>query len=136
VGQLERLRDLYVMGDLSKSEYVLRRQALEDELSRTRPPFDPRLDKAEEVLADFGRIWTLEDEPAKGRRLLATLFDRVWQDGGTIVAVKPRKAFLRYFQAADELARRRERKRGVKSGSDGASTRDLRRDRSVMALPC
>jgi Recombinase zinc beta ribbon domain len=38
VGQLERLRDLYVMGDLSKSEYVLRRQALEDELSRPRPP--------------------------------------------------------------------------------------------------
>jgi hypothetical protein len=74
VGQLERLRDLYVMGDLSKSEYVLRRQALEEELSRTRPPFDPRLDKAEEVLADFGHIWALEHDPAKRRRLLATLF--------------------------------------------------------------
>ncbi|TML13409.1 MAG: hypothetical protein E6G33_12090 [Actinobacteria bacterium] len=41
VGQLDRLRDLYVMGDLSKSEYVLRRQALEEELARTAPPFDP-----------------------------------------------------------------------------------------------
>jgi hypothetical protein len=48
VAQLEPLRDLYVMGDLSKSEYVLRRQALEEELSRTRPPFDPKLDQAEE----------------------------------------------------------------------------------------
>jgi hypothetical protein len=117
------------MADLSKSEYVLRRQALEDELSMTRPPFEPRLDKAEEVLADFGRIWTLEQDPATRRRLLATLFDRVWQDGGTIVAVKPREAFLRYLQAADELARRREKKCGVKSGSDGTRTRDLRRDR-------
>jgi hypothetical protein len=126
VGQLERLRDLYVMGDLSKSEYVLRRQALEEELARAAPPFDPRLDKAEELLADFGRVWELEDDPAKRRRLLATLFDRVWQDGGTIVAVKPREAFLRYFQTADELARRREKKRGVKSGSDGTRTRDLR----------
>jgi len=54
VGQLERLRDLYVMGDLSKSGYVLRRQALEEELARAAPPFDPRLDKAEELLADFG----------------------------------------------------------------------------------
>ena len=132
VGQLERLRDLYVMGDLSKNEYMLRRQALEDELSRTRAPFDLRLDKAEEVLADFGRIWALEDDPATRRRLLATLFDRVWQDGGTIVAVKPREAFLRYFQAADELARRREQKRGVKSGSDGTRTRDLRRDRPAF----
>ena len=69
--------------------------------------------------------------PANGvlRKLLATLFDRVWQDGGTIVAVKPREAFLRYFQTADELARRRQKKRGVKSGSDGTRTRDLRRDR-------
>ena len=134
VGQLERLRDLYVMGDLTKSEYVLRRQALEEELARTRSPFDPRLDKAEEVLADFGRIWALEDDPAKRRRLLATLFDRVWQDGGTIVAVKPREAFLRYFKAADELARRREKKRGVKSGSDGTRTRDLRRDRCVETV--
>jgi hypothetical protein len=119
LGQLDRLRDLYVMGDLSKSEYVLRRQAFEEELSRTRPPFDPRLDKAEEVLADFGRIWALEEDPAKRRRLLATLFDRVWQDAGTIVAVKPREAFLCYFQTADELARRRGKKDGVKSGSDG-----------------
>jgi ABC-type siderophore export system fused ATPase/permease subunit len=60
-------------------------------------------------LADFGRVWALEDDPAKRRRLLATLFDRVWQDGGTIVAVKPREAFLCYFQTADKLARRRER---------------------------
>jgi site-specific DNA recombinase len=135
VGQLERLRDLYVMGDLSKGEYVLRRQALEEELSLTRPPFDPRLNKAEEVLADFGRIWRLEGDPAKRRRLLATLFDRVWQDGGTIVAVKPREPFLRYFKMADELARRREKKRGVKSGSDGTRTRDLRRDRPARPQP-
>jgi hypothetical protein len=129
VAQLDRLRDLYVMGDLSRSEYVLRRQALEEELSRARPPFDPKLEKAEELLAEFGRIWSLEDDLANRRRLLASLFDRVWQDGGTIVAVKPREAFLRYFQMADELARRREKKRGVKSGSDGTRTRDLRRDK-------
>jgi site-specific DNA recombinase len=135
VGQLERLRDLYVMGDLSKNEYVLRRQALEEELERTGAPTDPRLDKVDEVLSDFGRFWDLETEPAERRKLLATLFDRVWQDGGTIVAVKPREPFLRYFRAADELAQRREKKRGVISGSDGTRTRDLRRDRPVQAQP-
>jgi hypothetical protein len=113
-----------VMGDLSKSEYVLHRQMLEEELAQAQAPFDARLDKAEELLGDFGRIWALEDDPAKRRRLLATLFDRVWQDRGTIVAVKPREAFSRYFTTADELARRREKKRGVKSGSDGTRTRD------------
>ncbi len=119
---------------LAVVEVVMRRQALEEELARAAPPFDAQLDKAEELLADFGRVWRLEDDPAKRRRLLATLFDRVWQDGGTIVAVKPREAFLRYFQTADELARRREKRRGVKSGSDGTRTRDLRRDRWFVGV--
>src|SRR5207249_7650462 len=109
----------------------LRRQALEEELARATPPFDPRLDKAEELLADFARVWKLEDDPAKRRRLLATLFDRVWQDGGTIVAVKPREAFLRYFQTADELTRRRTNRRGVESGSDGLDSLWFRVDGAV-----
>ena len=71
---------------------MLRRQALEEQL-RTRPPFDPRLDEAEEVIADFGRIWPLEEDPAKRRRLLATLFDRVWQDGGTLPVAALRERF-------------------------------------------
>src|SRR5262249_31364514 len=45
-GQLERLRDLYVIGDLTKGEYILRRQAIEEELERTGPPLDPQLDEA------------------------------------------------------------------------------------------
>ncbi|MBA3736756.1 MAG: hypothetical protein H0W90_16460 [Actinobacteria bacterium] len=122
--QLERLRDLYVMDVLSKGEYVLRRQALEDELARTSPPLDARLDQAEVVLADFGRVWELEHDASKRTRLVATLFDQIWQDGGTIVAVKPREPFVRYFQTADELAKRRATRRGVESGSDGASTRE------------
>ena len=108
------------------------RPSAKGELARATQQFDPRLDKAEELLADFARVWELEDDPAKRRRLRSTLFDRVWQDGGTIVAVKPREAFLRYFQTADELARRRQKKRGVKSGSDGTRTRDLRRDRPAF----
>jgi hypothetical protein len=55
---------------------VLRRQALEEELAGTRPPFDPRLDKADELLAEFGRVWALEEDSAKLRRLLATLRER------------------------------------------------------------
>ncbi len=79
--QLNRLQDLYVMGDLTKSQYMMRRQALDDEVQRIGPPIDPDI--------------------AKVQKLLAQLFERVWQDGGTIVAVKPRAPFARYFQAAN-----------------------------------
>ena len=131
-GQMERVRDLYVMGDLSKGEYVLRRQTIEEELERIGPPVDPDLGAAEEVLSDFRCFWQAEPSPAERRRLIANLFERVWQDGGVIVAVKPRTPFLRYFQTTDELAKRRARKRGVKGGSDGTRTRDPRRDRPVF----
>ena len=40
--QLERLRDLYVMGDLTKPQYIMRRQALEEELQRTSAADRPR----------------------------------------------------------------------------------------------
>jgi hypothetical protein len=44
-----------------------------------------------------------------------------------VVAVKLREAFQRYFQKVGKLARRGKKKRGVKSGSDGGSTRERHR---------
>ena len=131
-GQLDRLRDLYVLGDLTRSQYVLRRQTLQEELERTAPPLDPRLDQAEALLSDFARFWQTEPSAAERRRLLASVFDRVWQDSGRIVAVKPRQPFVRYFKTAERLNRRRKHERGDKGGSDGTRTRDLRRDRPAF----
>jgi hypothetical protein len=131
-GQLERLRDLYVMGDLSEDEYTLRRQALEEELERSGTPLDPELERAEAVLRDFSRFWEAEPKPAERRKLIASLFDRVWQDEGQIVAVKPREPFRRYFETAENLGGTRDTEAGVNSGSDGTRTRDLRRDRPAL----
>ena len=77
-GQLDRLRDLYVLGDLTKNQYVLRRHALQEELERTSPPLDPRVDQAEALLSDFARFWQCEPSSAERRKLLASLFDRIW----------------------------------------------------------
>lgn len=115
LGQLERLQDLYVMGDLAKAQYVMHRQALEDEVQRIGPPTDPRLDQAEALLADFARFWDAEPAAIERRKLLAALVDGVWADGDRIVAVKPQKPFRPYFEAARALAH----ERGANSGSDG-----------------
>jgi hypothetical protein len=63
------------MGDVSKDEYTLRRQALEEELERIGPPLDPQLERAEAVLRDFSRFWEAEPKPAERRKLIASLFD-------------------------------------------------------------
>jgi DNA invertase Pin-like site-specific DNA recombinase len=103
-GQLERLQDLYVMGDLTKNQYVMRRQALEEELERTGPPTDPDLDQAQALLANFARFWDLEPSPGERRRLLTSLFERIWSQGGQIVAVKPHQPFRAYFQTVHKRA--------------------------------
>jgi chromatin segregation and condensation protein Rec8/ScpA/Scc1 (kleisin family) len=153
-GQLERLRELYVVGDLTKDEYEMRRQAIDEEMERIGPPLDPQIERADAILRDFARFWEVEPKAAERRKLIASLFDRVWQDEGQIVAVKPREPFLRYFQLADEVAQlrtgdnggskggggqpRKARRKphgnaaGVESGSDGTRTRDLRRDRPAL----
>jgi hypothetical protein len=121
-GQLGRLRDLFVMGDVTKDEYTLRRQAIEEELERVGPPLDPQLDRAEATLRDFSRFWEAEPKPAQRRKLIASLFDRVWQDEGRIVAVKPREPFLCYFKAAENLAGADGTEAGFNNGSDGGQT--------------
>jgi hypothetical protein len=115
-GQLERLRELYVMGDLTKDEYEIRCQAIGEELERIGPPLDPQIERADAILRDFARFWEVEPKAAERRKLIASLFDRVWQDEGRIVAVKPREPFLRYFQLADEVAQLHT---GVNGGSKG-----------------
>ena len=57
IGQLNRLRDLYVIGDLSKNEYVLRRQAHRGGAQRTGPPLDPRIDRPKRSSATSPDFW-------------------------------------------------------------------------------
>jgi Recombinase zinc beta ribbon domain len=101
--QLERLRDLYVMGDMTKPQYAMRRQMMEEELQRTKPPTDPDLGRAQTILEDFARFWNAEPEPAERRKLILSLFAQVWAKDNQIVAVKPNPAFANYFTAASEV---------------------------------
>ncbi len=103
LAQLDRLQDLYVMGDLTKGQYMMRRQAMEQEVERIGPPVDPGIANAEQLLDDFARFWEIEDAPAERRKLLAQLFERIWQNDGTIIAVKPKTPFARYFQTVAEI---------------------------------
>lgn len=100
--QLRRLQDLYVLGDLTKPQYVMRRQALEEEVQRLGPPTQPATDRARALLDDFPRFWDLETQPVERRKLLLSLFGQIWAQEGRIVAVQPHDDFLPYFQAAQQ----------------------------------
>jgi hypothetical protein len=122
--QLKRLQDLYVLGDLTKAQYVMRRQALEEELQRLAPPTEPAIDQARALLDDFPRFWDLETDPAERRKLLLSLFGQVWAQNGQIVAVQPHDAFLPYFQAAQQNHEHNPDQDGAESGNDGGRAHD------------
>ena len=81
----------------------MRRQMMEEELQRAKPPTDPDLDRAQAILEDFARFWDAEPEPAERRKLLLSLFAQIWAKDNQIVAVKPNPAFANYFTAASEV---------------------------------
>jgi hypothetical protein len=108
--------------------YVMRRQALEEELQRQGPPAEPAIDRARALLDEFPRFWEIETEPAERRKLLLSLFEQIWAQNGQIVAVQPHDDFLPYFQAIQHGAA----PGGAEGGSDGTRTRDLCRDRAAL----
>jgi hypothetical protein len=128
--RLGRMRDLYELGDLHRTEYVARRDAINAELSALTPAPIPDLDQAQAVLEDFTIFWQDEADPSAKRQFLSLIFENVWLDQDRVVAVQPKPPFLPFFQrnrrpTTQETA-------GVKYGSDGTRTRDLCRDRAAL----
>ena len=99
-GQLERLKDLYIIGDLTKEQYTFRCQTLRDELRLLQPP--PTTDAAEHaaaVLTNFALFWERETDAAERNRLLRLVFERVTVRDGKLASITPRDPFLPFFQA-------------------------------------
>jgi hypothetical protein len=103
--RLRRARDLYELGDLSRPEYMARRDAINSELAALAPEPIPDLDQARKVLEDFTIFWRRETDPLAKRQLLSLIFERVWLDEQRVVAVRPKTPFVPFFErhrAADE----------------------------------
>src|ERR1700686_290315 len=96
--RLRRARDLYELGDLTRPEYMARREAINTELASTAPDPLPDLDQAQQVLEDFSIFWRKETDPAAKRQLLSLVFQRVWLDEQRVVAVQPKPSFAPYFE--------------------------------------
>jgi hypothetical protein len=104
----------------------VRRQIIEEELQRAKPPTNPDLDLdldlAHTILEDFARFWDAKPNPAERRKLLLSLFAQVWAKDNRIVAVKPNTAFADYFTAASEA-------RATRPKADASDERQQRRER-------
>ena len=114
--RLRRARDLYELGDLTRPEYMARRDAINTELAQLAPEPIPDLDQARQVLEDFSIFWRRETDSTAKRQLLALIFERVWLDDQHVVAVQPKAPFAPFFEdqiqksPASAMCKERERR--------------------------
>src|SRR5580693_8976794 len=102
MSQVDRLKNLYVMGDLNKDQYVFKRQVLQGELESLQPGQVTDASDAAAALTNFAWFWDRETDRGERNKLLRLIFQGVTVLNGGLAAVTPRQAFLPFFQIGRE----------------------------------
>lgn len=103
--QLDRLADLYEMGDISAEKYRARKQSLRDELDKmvrgAEQPAEWDESLARAILQQFTTDWN-GVKPHELRAIVAAMFHRIIIADKAVVAVEPRKDVFPLFVAAGQ----------------------------------
>ena len=101
-GQLDRLRVVFQLGDISESAYRAERDRIRSEIQTLRPVKRFDLERAAQVLQNFGVLWNAatmqeQEEIAQG------MIERIYTFDGRIVTIEPKTDFypLLAIAAAD-----------------------------------
>jgi DNA invertase Pin-like site-specific DNA recombinase len=101
---LENLRKQHLWGDISDDVYRNERTSLERQFKVSnpdpRPPALPNLEKAAQLLNNLPALWSHQGVTNEQREsLVQEVFNKISIDGGTLVAVEPKSAYLPLFGA-------------------------------------
>jgi DNA invertase Pin-like site-specific DNA recombinase len=100
--KLERLRTLYLEGDLDDAEYRRQRAEVNEALAAIPPDELPTSEavgkRLAALLADLGMAWTVAT-PEERNRIARQLFADVIVENRTAVAVKPRPELAPFFES-------------------------------------
>ncbi len=127
--KLDRLKMLFLDGDLSQSEYRVQRDALTGELAMLPPVGNPNSGAGERLagyLADVSKAWKVAT-PEERNRIARALFASVIVDNKQAVACMPRPELEPFFRtiAINPVPE------SCNGGSDGIRTRGLSLDRAA-----
>jgi hypothetical protein len=87
------------LGDYTEAEYIARRDDLLRQLESLQPvpKQSDHLEKLAKFLADVPSAWAAATQERRNK-LARTLFDQVWLEDKTVVAVKPRTELEPFFR--------------------------------------
>jgi site-specific DNA recombinase len=97
--RLERLKELYAWGDLTRERYQRERDAIESELARLAPvePEGSRLETFAAYLESLPLAWS-DASPSQKNQLANVIYEEIWVDGPRVKYVKPRPEVEPLFQ--------------------------------------
>ena len=98
---LQRLREMYKWGDVTRKQYLSESREIDDELSSlNHPDIDSTtLTKLAQFLEDVSSAWELADQKRRNE-LGRALFESVWIDNQKLVGVSPRIELKPFFDLA------------------------------------
>ena len=91
-GQLERAKVLFQLGDITEQHYRAERDRLRREIQELRPVQTFDLERAANVLQNFGELWSKANSKEQ-EDITHALIDRVYTSGGKIVTIEPKADF-------------------------------------------
>ena len=99
--QLDRLKQLYIVGDISRRSYETERDGLQSRLVALNPLQMPLLAQAADSLGNIDVAWE-EADPRKEKQLVHTLLQAVYLDSeiGPVVGIEPKQALKPLFELA------------------------------------
>jgi len=95
--RLERIRRLYIDGDLTEGEYEQERNKTKRELAQLVTPEAVSIEQAAALLRDFSSVWSQATFVEK-KKVLREVFRRIVVKDKVIVEVVPRPAFATLFE--------------------------------------
>ena len=102
-GQLDRLKQLYIAGDISRRNYKRKKGSFQRRLAALDPLQMPALQQAADLLENLTVVW-VEADPAKEKQIAHTLLTAVYLDSdtGPVVGIEPKPALKPLFQLAGD----------------------------------
>ena len=97
-GTLERLKELYKWGDISREQYHAESREIEDELATVQTPMDVdgNMEKLAQFLRDVASAWQQASQ-AHRNKLARSLFESVWIENQKVLGVTPRPELKPFF---------------------------------------
>jgi DNA invertase Pin-like site-specific DNA recombinase len=97
--QLERLKDMYELGDIPKAEYLRKRERLQRQLAQATPPSHSLdIERATALLSDLPTLLANASREHQ-RVLIRQVLTTIWIEKAAVTAIKPAANFLLLVEA-------------------------------------